>query len=114
MESPFLVLVFHFDGLASLAVVVSNFSQRPIHQLDIRNIVVLRAFQLVLLYYFMLSEVLDVNTLYCQDKNIDILKGRPAHQFPDTRVDDWDTIAFRTCRIVAQVEGYRRGRMNSQ
>jgi hypothetical protein len=81
MESPFLVVVFQFDGRASLALVVSNFSQRVIPQLDIRNIVVLRAFQLVLLYYFMLSEVLDLNTLYCQDKNIDILKGYPGYRF---------------------------------
>jgi len=41
-----------------------------------KNIVVLLAFRLVLLYYFTPTEGLAPNALLCQDKNIDILTGK--------------------------------------
>jgi hypothetical protein len=56
--------------------------RRIAFSLDIRNIVVLRAFQLVLLYYFTLSKVLDVKALHCQEKNIDILEVPLRIDFP--------------------------------
>jgi hypothetical protein len=73
-------MVFHFDGLASPSRGWYPISRSIPFSRNIRNIVVLRAFQLVLLYYFTLRKVLARNTFCCQDKNIDILGAQPSYQ----------------------------------
>jgi hypothetical protein len=46
-----------------------------------KNIVVLLAFQLVLLYYSILPKVVARNAFRCQDKNIDILEGNSPNMY---------------------------------
>jgi hypothetical protein len=60
---------------------------------ELKNIVVLLDFQLVLLYYSLLHEGLDPNAFRCQDKNIDILgEDRNIRLQPFGRGSLWGTI----------------------